>query len=61
MRWIFEALRDPDSKQISGLDVGTVQRVDIRAQLCADGTRQRVTSRDGGEGVQLRFERRDPI
>ena len=59
VRWIVEALCDPDSKQIPGLEVGAVQRVHVRAQLFADGARQRMTVRDGREGVQLRFERRD--
>ena len=33
--WVGEALGDPDSEEVSGLEIGVVERVDVGAQLSA--------------------------
>ena len=58
---VRQPLRDPDAEQIPGLEIGVVQRVDVGAQLSADRASQRMAIRDGGECVELRLERRDPL
>jgi hypothetical protein len=51
VRWICEALRDPDAKQIPGLEVRVVQRVDVRTQFPPDRACKRMAVRNGREGV----------
>jgi hypothetical protein len=58
---VSETLRDPDSEEVVSLEVGAVQCVNVGAQRCPDRAGQRMTIRDGGEGVQLRLERCDSL
>ena len=61
VRWVRQALRDPDSEEVPGLEVGVVQRIHIRAQLAAQHAGESMAIRDGRDRVELRLQRRDSL
>ena len=61
VRRIGQALRDPDSEEIPGLEVGVVQRIDIRAQLPAQHAGESMAIRDGRDRVELGLQRSDSL
>ncbi len=58
---VRQALGDPDSEEVLGLEVRVVQRVNIRAKLPAQHAGEIMAIRDGCDGVELRFQRSDSL
>ena len=54
---IVEAGSDPQSKQVRGMEVGVVQRVNISAQSFSQSGGQLRLVADGGDGFQMRLDR----
>jgi len=61
MRWVGEALCDPDSEEVPGLEVGVVQRIHIRAELPAQHTGESMAIRDGRDPIELGLQRSDSL
>ena len=61
VRRVGQALCDPDSEEVAGLEVGVVQRIHIRAQLPAQATGESMAIRDGRDRVELGLQRSDAL
>ena len=61
LRGIVQVARHPHAEQAVGVEVGGVERVDVRAQLLAERARQRRDRVDGRDPIEQRLERRQPL
>ena len=58
---IVEAGSHPQSKKMCGVEVGVIQRVDVSTQSFSQGGGQLLLVADGGDGLEMRFQRRQAL
>jgi hypothetical protein len=54
---LVEVRSDPQAEQIRSMKIGIVERVNVRAQAFAKGTRQFTLVMDGGDSFQMGLKR----
>ena len=60
-RRVRQALSDPDSEEVAGLEAGIVERVDVGAEIPAQHAGEIVPVGDGGDAIELRLEGSDSL